>query len=60
IHDSPEDQSHISVLNAGGMDIAFLNYTYGTNGIPVPSDMPYAVDILSEITKVTNGGGCCS
>ena len=48
IHDSPEDQAHISVISAGGMDIAFLNYTYGTNGIPVPGDMPYAVDLLTE------------
>lgn len=48
IHDSTEDQSHISVINAGGMDIAFLNYTYGTNGILVPPDMPYAVDLLDE------------
>ena len=28
--------------------IAVLNYTYGTNGIALPSDMPYAVDLLDE------------
>ncbi len=28
--------------------IAILNYTYGTNGIPLPEDMPYAVDLLEE------------
>lgn len=48
IHDSPEDQAHISVLEVDGISIAFLNYTYGTNGIPVPSDMPYSVDLLEE------------
>ena len=48
IHDSPEDQARISVLEVNGISIAILNYTYGTNGIPVPSDMPYAVDLLEE------------
>ncbi len=28
--------------------IAILNYTYGTNGIALPDDMPYAVDLLDE------------
>lgn len=28
--------------------VAILNYTYGTNGIPLPDDMPYAVDLLKE------------
>ena len=28
--------------------IAILNYTYGTNGIDLPSDMPYAVNLLEE------------
>lgn len=28
--------------------IAVLNYTYGTNGIALPDDMPYAVDLLEE------------
>lgn len=30
------------------LTIAFLNYTYGTNGIALPDDMPYAVDLLDE------------
>lgn len=30
------------------MKVAVLNYTYGTNGIALPSDMPYAVDLLDE------------
>lgn len=30
------------------MRIAVLNYTYGTNGISLPEDMPYAVDLLNE------------
>ena len=30
------------------LTIAFLNYTYGTNGISLPDNMPYAVDLLDE------------
>lgn len=48
IHGSEEDKDHISVIEADGIKIAFLNYTYGTNGIAIPSDMPYAVDMLDE------------
>ena len=31
-----------------GIKIAILNYTYGTNGMPTPSDMPFAVAMLEE------------
>lgn len=48
IHDSQESADHIYIVEKNGMRIAILNYTYGTNGISVPSDMPYAVDYLSE------------
>ena len=46
--DSKEDQEEIYVAECEGMRIAILNYTYGTNGIPLPGDMPYAVDLLKE------------
>lgn len=36
--------SGITVMDAGGIHIAFLSYCYGTNGIPV--DRPYAVNLL--------------
>ena len=48
IHDSKGDQEEIYVAECNGMRIAILNYTYGTNGIPLPGDMPYAVDLLKE------------
>lgn len=35
------------------LTIAILNYTYGTNGIPLPKDMPYAVDLLDEQTVIS-------
>lgn len=51
IHDSQEDSKELYVYEQDGMKIAILNYTYGTNGIEPPSDMPYAVDML-EMEKV--------
>lgn len=41
----------IYVYEQDGIKIAILNYTYGTNGMPTPSDMPFAVAMLDE-TKV--------
>ncbi|WP_443076741.1 CapA family protein [Streptomyces sp. TRM 70361] len=38
-------------LEAGGAEIAHLSYTYGTNGIPLPEDRPWAVGML-EADKV--------
>lgn len=48
IHDSAEDQEELYIAEIEGIRIAILNYTYGTNGIAMPKDMPYAVDMLSE------------
>ena len=47
IHADRESQERLYVREENGIRIAFLNYTYGTNGIPLPSDMPYIVDILT-------------
>lgn len=48
IHDSQENQDTIYVYEQDGIKIAFLNYTYGTNGIALPQDMPFAVDLLDK------------
>ncbi len=48
IHDSQEDQNTIYYYEQNGMKIAILNYTYGTNGISLPSDMPWSVDLLEK------------
>ena len=45
---SEEQDNNIFVYEQEGIRIAILNYTYGTNGIPLPSDMPYAVNLLNE------------
>ncbi len=48
IYDTEEESHNIYVAEVNGIKIAILNYTYGTNGICLPSDMPYAVNLLKE------------
>ena len=48
IHDTAEDAEEIYVKEIDGIKIAILNYTYGTNGIAMPQDMPFAVDMWNE------------
>lgn len=48
MQDTAEEQGDIYVYERYGMRIAILNYTYGTNGIPLPEDMPYAVNLLDK------------
>lgn len=48
VHDSQESQNEIYIYEQDGIKIAILNYTYGTNGISLPDDMPYAVDMLEQ------------
>lgn len=43
-----EDQNKILVKEVNGIKIAFLAFTYGTNGIPIPSDKPFAVNLIDE------------
>lgn len=43
-----EERDHnIAVADVGGVSVAFLGYTYGTNGIPVPKKHPYAINIFN-------------
>ncbi len=48
INGSQEQKDAVDIVEKNGIRIAILNYTYGTNGISAPSDMPYAVDMLDE------------
>lgn len=48
IHDSAEEEDEIYIYEQDGISIAILNYTYSTNGIAMPADMPYAVDMLDQ------------
>lgn len=45
---SVEEQNTVLIKDVNGIKIAFLSFTYGTNGIPVPSSKTYAVNLISE------------
>lgn len=45
---STEDQGELRVLTKQEISFSFLAYTYGTNGIPVPKDKPYLVNLLDQ------------
>lgn len=49
INKSEEEQNNdIYIFSEDDLDIAILNYTYGTNGINPPEDMPYIVNYMEE------------
>ncbi len=37
----------IVTADVGGVSVAFLGYTYGTNGIPIPQKHPYAINVFN-------------
>lgn len=41
-------EDYLYVYEKDGITVAILNYTYGTNGINPPEDMPYIVNYLEE------------
>ncbi|MBZ5750349.1 MULTISPECIES: CapA family protein [Metabacillus] len=45
---SADDQMNIRTIEKNGIIFSFLAYTYGTNGIPVPEDKRYLVNLIEE------------
>ena len=45
---SVEEQNTILVKDVNGIKIAFLSFTYGTNGIPVKAEHDYSVNLISD------------
>ena len=45
---SKEEHDTILVKDVNGIQIAFLSFTYGTNGITIPSDKKYAVNLIDK------------
>lgn len=43
-----EEQDTILVKDVNGIKIAFLAYTYGTNGISIPSGKEYSVNLIDK------------
>jgi poly-gamma-glutamate capsule biosynthesis protein CapA/YwtB (metallophosphatase superfamily) len=51
-----EDRQNLRIIHKNGIRLAFLSYTYGTNGIPIPDGKDFLVnlinrDIMSEEIK---------
>jgi len=64
LNESVEEQSEIAMIERNGISFALLNYTYGLNGIELPSDKLYLVNLLDEtmvaehIEKAKNMADC--
>lgn len=43
-----EESESFQITDINGIKTAFLSYTYGTNGIPVPKGKEYLINIISE------------
>ena len=43
-----EDQDKVLIKYIKGVKIAFINYTYGTNGISVPSDKKFCINLIDK------------
>lgn len=43
-----EEQNKVLFKYVKGIKIAFINYTYGTNGISIPKDKPFCVNVADE------------
>lgn len=46
INTSEAQKKKLCICKKNGIKVAILNYTYGTNGIPLPKGMPFAVNYL--------------
>ncbi|MGG3470496.1 CapA family protein [Neobacillus pocheonensis] len=43
-----KDRQKLRIINKNGIKIAFLAYTYGTNGIPVPKGKEFLVNLINR------------
>lgn len=48
-----EESNNILIKNVNGIKIAFLSYTYGTNGIPIQNDKSFSVNLIDK-NKILN------
>ncbi|WP_075980625.1 CapA family protein [Bacillus massilinigeriensis] len=47
-YENSEDHQTLKILSKNGIKIAYLSYTYGTNGIPVPKGKDYLVNLIDK------------
>lgn len=46
-----EDQEKLFIKDINGAKVAFIDYTYGTNGIPIPTGKEFCVNVIDK-TKI--------
>lgn len=49
---SQEDCDKQCIIEINGITFGFVAYTYGTNGLPVPSESPYCINTLDNYDSV--------
>lgn len=54
INASEKEYNSIKYREVNGIKFALLNYTYGTNGISLPEDKPWCVNMLNEDKVVSD------
>lgn len=52
VNNSEDSYNKITYYEKNGITFALFNYTYGTNGIPLPADKPWCVNLM-EKEKIT-------
>lgn len=50
---SEEDFQEARIIEKNGIELGFLSYTYGTNGIPIPYGQEYLVSLL-DLNQILN------
>lgn len=51
IHGDEDSYNNITIKEVNGIKLALLNYTYGLNGLSLPADKTYMVDLMTETYK---------
>jgi poly-gamma-glutamate capsule biosynthesis protein CapA/YwtB (metallophosphatase superfamily) len=47
-HTNQVDRDSVRIININGIDFAFLSYSYGTNGNPIPKGKSYLINLIDE------------
>lgn len=48
VNETKEEQDTIKIVEKNGIKIAMLNYTYSLNGLPLPKNRTYMVNLLTD------------
>lgn len=51
---TPQEKQTFLIKNIRGVKVGYLAYSYGTNGIPVPTDKPYFYNYLDRDKVITD------